>query len=51
MQYLRRMGKADNDHYVNCMDDFYIDARCGSAPRKQLGELAHELKDLNKCRL
>ena len=44
VRYLRRTEKLKDDNsYCNRMDDFYIDTRCGKAPRKQLSTLANEL--------
>lgn len=43
IRYLRRKGKDKTENYVNRMRDFYIDSRCGRAPRGRLRELANEL--------
>jgi hypothetical protein len=43
IRYRRRIGLDKEDRYVNCMSDFYIDSRCGRAPRKELERLKDEL--------
>jgi hypothetical protein len=42
-RYLRSKGIEKETGYCNKMSDFYIDSRCGRAPRKQLDELEDEL--------
>lgn len=43
VNYLRRIGKETEEGYCNTIHDFYIDTRCGHAPRKQLRALQNEL--------
>lgn len=55
INYLRRTDKLKDDNsYCNSISDFYIDARCGKAPRKEIREYQNKLKlaigdDLKPC--
>lgn len=42
-RYLRRKGLENGKGYSNTIHDFYIDTRCGRAPRKHLRSLQNEL--------
>lgn len=44
VRFLVRTGKAEHEGYQNKISDFYIDDRCGRAPRGQLNALRDELK-------